>query len=100
MAETDEKTIHFTEAEFQQALEKWKTAMTPQLIQAAKDTAANILETYADAVEKAEIKATTTEARGEVEVALAQAVQMARDMATQLRSYTDESSGRHAAGFP
>jgi hypothetical protein len=85
----DEKTIHYTEAEFQQALDNWKAAMTPQLIQAAKETAANILETYADAVIKAEVTASTPEAKEEVTAALAQAAQMARDMATQLRDHSE-----------
>jgi hypothetical protein len=89
MAQSDEKTIHFTDAEFQQAIENWKASMTPQLIQAAKDTAANILETYADAVINAEVTASTPEAKQEVADALAQAAQMARDMATQLRSHCE-----------
>jgi hypothetical protein len=88
MADSEEKTIHFTEAEFQRVLDNWKASMTPQLIQAAKDTAANILETYAEAIAKADVKATTPEARIEVETALGQAAQMAREMATQLRNAT------------
>ena len=85
----DEKTIHYTEAEFRRATDNWKAAMTPQLVQAAKETAANILETYADAVIKAEVTASTPEAKEEVTAALAQAAQMARDMATQLRDHSE-----------
>jgi hypothetical protein len=90
MADSEEKTIHFTEAEFQRVLDNWKASMTPQLIQAAKDTAANILETYADAIGKADVKASTPESRIEVEAALSQAAEMARGMATQLRNAPDE----------
>jgi hypothetical protein len=86
---SDEKTIHYTEAEFQQVLENWKAAMTPQLIRAAKDTAANLLDTYADTVAKAEVTASSPEAKEEVAAALAHAAQLARDMATQLRNSTD-----------
>ena len=90
MADSEKKTIHFTDIEFQRALNNWKASMTPQLIRAAKEAAANILETYADAIGKAEIKATTPEARVEVEAALGQAAQIARDMATQLRNTADD----------
>ncbi len=98
MPSADEKTIHLSEAEFQQLLDNWKASMTPQLIQAAKDTAAKILENYADAIAAAEIKGPTQEARDAVEAALAQAAQMARDMATQLRNQTDEKLPEGADG--
>ncbi len=90
MPSADEKTIHLSEAEFQNIMDNWKASMTPQLIQAAKDTAAKILDTYADAIVAAEIKGPTEEARDAVEAALAQAAQMARDMATQLRTQATE----------
>jgi hypothetical protein len=91
MAGADEKTM--SEAEFRERIDDWKERMTPQLVQAAKDTAAKILENYADAIAAAEIKGPTPEAREAVEAALAQAAQMARDMATQLRNQTDEQAG-------
>ena len=86
MSDIEEKTIHLSDAELQAMMNSWKEAMTPQLIRAATDTAANILDNYAAAIAVATIETKSDEAKEGAEAAFALAAQLARNMANQVRN--------------
>jgi hypothetical protein len=64
----------------------WKSALKPQLLQAAKETAADILENFAAIIKNAEVEAATHEAQQAVAATLDYVAGMARDLAMELRN--------------